>query len=38
MDFSDKAVHIRQGEELDTGKVGEFLRGSIPGLSGEMIV
>jgi aminoglycoside phosphotransferase (APT) family kinase protein len=38
MDLSDKAVHIRQGEELDTGKVGEFLRGSISGLSGEMSV
>lgn len=38
MDLSDKAVEVRQGEELDTKKVGEFLKDSIPGLKGDMVV
>ncbi len=38
MDFSDKAVGVRQGEELDTGRVGEYLRECISGLSGDMAV
>ena len=38
MDLSDKAVDIRQGEELDTQKVGEYLRETLSGLSGEMAV
>ena len=38
MDITDRATGIRQGEELDTDKVGEYLRGSLAGLSGEMVV
>jgi aminoglycoside phosphotransferase (APT) family kinase protein len=38
MDLSDRAVNIREGEELDTKKVEEFLKDSIPGLSGNLVV
>lgn len=38
MDLSDRAVSIREGEELDVHKVGEFLKDSIPGLSGDLVV
>ena len=38
MDLSDRAVSIREGEELDVQKVGEFLKDSIPGLSGDLVV
>ncbi|HHO76217.1 MAG TPA: phosphotransferase family protein [Deltaproteobacteria bacterium] len=38
MDLNDKPTAIRQGEELDTKKVGEFLRDMIPGLTGELSV
>jgi aminoglycoside phosphotransferase (APT) family kinase protein len=38
VDLTDKAIGVRQGEELDTKKVGEFLRDTIPGLTGEMSV
>ena len=38
MVFNDKAVSVRQGEELDTGRVGEYLRGMLPGLVGDMAV
>ncbi len=32
----DEPVEVRQGEEIDLIKVGEFLRDSIPGLKGEL--
>ncbi|HOX00150.1 MAG TPA: phosphotransferase family protein, partial [Deltaproteobacteria bacterium] len=38
MDLSDRAVGIREGEELDVQKVGEFLKDSISGLSGDLVV
>lgn len=38
MDVKDKAVDVRQGESLDTEKVGAYLRDKIPGLEGEMTV
>lgn len=34
----DEPVEVRKGEELDTSKVGAFLRDSIPGLAGEISV
>jgi aminoglycoside phosphotransferase (APT) family kinase protein len=34
----DEPVEVRKGEELDLAKVGEFLRDSIPGLKGELMV
>ncbi|WP_027357981.1 phosphotransferase family protein [Desulforegula conservatrix] len=38
MDVNDKAVDVRQGEDLDTEKVGAYLKNKIPGLEGEMKV
>ena len=38
MDFIDKAVDIREGEELDLNRVEAFLRDSIPGLEGEIAI
>jgi aminoglycoside phosphotransferase (APT) family kinase protein len=38
MDLRDKAVDVRQGESLDTERVGAYLRDRIPGLEGEMKV
>jgi len=38
MDLQDTPVQIRKGEELDTAKVGEFLKDTIGGLSGEVTV
>jgi aminoglycoside phosphotransferase (APT) family kinase protein len=34
----DEPVEVRQGEELDLVKVGEFLKDSIPGLKGALTV
>jgi len=34
----DDAVEVRKGEELDLPKVEAFLRDSIPGLTGEMVL
>lgn len=34
----DEPVEVRQGEELDLARVGEFLKDSIPGLKGELAV
>ena len=38
MDFTDQPSEIRNGEELDNTRVEAFIRDSIPGLSGEMII
>src|SRR5664280_894495 len=38
MDLTDKSTKVRQGEELDLKVVEHFLRDSIPGLSGELVV
>lgn len=38
MDFVDKAVNVREGEELDFRKVEAFIRDSIPGLSGDLSI
>jgi len=34
----DQARSIRQGEELDTGKLEGYLKENIPGLAGELVV
>jgi aminoglycoside phosphotransferase (APT) family kinase protein len=34
----DEPVDVRKGEELDTDKVAVYLKDTIPGLAGEMIV
>ena len=34
----DEPVDVRKGEELDTEKVAVYLKDTIPGLAGEMIV
>ena len=36
MDYNDKAKTIRQGEELDQTKVGDFLKETIEGLEGDI--
>lgn len=38
MDFIDEPAQIRQGEELDIKRVEEYLRDTIPGLSGELTI
>lgn len=38
MDITDKTVHVRKGEELDLKKVEEFLKDTISGLEGELVV
>jgi len=38
MDVTDRPVKVREGEELDVKKVGEFLKDSISGLEGDLIV
>jgi aminoglycoside phosphotransferase (APT) family kinase protein len=38
MDVTDKPTMVRQGEELDLKAVESFLKGSLPGLSGELTV
>ncbi len=37
-DLTDRATSIRSGEELDAGKVLEFLKGHIPGLAGDIAI
>lgn len=37
-DLIDSAASIRQGEELDAGKLEEFLKDSIAGLAGNLVV
>jgi aminoglycoside phosphotransferase (APT) family kinase protein len=38
MEFTDKPTKVRQGEELDLKVIEPFLRDSIPGLSGGILV
>ena len=38
MDNIDQPTEIRNGEQLERGKLEAFLRDSIPGLKGEMIL
>lgn len=38
MTHIDSATTIREGEELDTATIGEFLKDSIPGLSGDLTI
>jgi aminoglycoside phosphotransferase (APT) family kinase protein len=38
MDFTDKPTKIRQGEDLDIAKIEEFLKDSIPGLTGNLSI
>ncbi len=38
MDLTDKSTKVRQGEELDLKVVEQFLKDSIPGLSGDLVV
>lgn len=38
MEFVDQAVKVRDGEELVLKPVEEFLKDSIPGLEGELVV
>jgi len=38
MDLTDKTTMVRQGEELDLKPVEQFLKDSIPGLTGELKV
>jgi len=38
MHFTDKPAKVRQGEELDLNAVEQFLKDTIPGLSGELVV
>ncbi len=38
MNVTDKPTMVRQGEELDLKAVESFLKGSLPGLSGELTV
>lgn len=34
----DSAVRVREGEELDARKVGAYLRDTVPGLTGELVI
>jgi len=38
MDLTDKAKTIRNGEELDTAAIEEFLKATIPGLAGNLTI
>ncbi|PKN27249.1 MAG: phosphotransferase family protein [Deltaproteobacteria bacterium HGW-Deltaproteobacteria-21] len=38
MDLTDKPTQVRQGEELDPEEIRQFLKDSIPGLSGELTI
>jgi aminoglycoside phosphotransferase (APT) family kinase protein len=38
MEHVDKATDIRNGEELDKDKIMEFLKDTVPGLSGESMI
>jgi aminoglycoside phosphotransferase (APT) family kinase protein len=38
MEFTDKPTKVRQGEELDLKVIEAFLKDSIPGLAGEILV
>ncbi|MFO7665025.1 MAG: phosphotransferase family protein [Desulfobacterales bacterium] len=36
MDYIDDATTVRKGEELDTARIEEFIKDSIPGLNGSL--
>ncbi len=36
MDYIDNATTIRKGEELNTARIEEFIKDSIPGLNGSL--
>jgi aminoglycoside phosphotransferase (APT) family kinase protein len=36
MDYIDNATTVRKGEELDTARIEEFIKDSIPGLNGSL--
>ncbi|MCU0576417.1 MAG: phosphotransferase family protein [Desulfobacterota bacterium] len=38
MDLTDKSAQVRQGEELDLRVVEGYLKDTIPGLSGDLVV
>jgi aminoglycoside phosphotransferase (APT) family kinase protein len=38
MDMTDKSTQVRQGEELDLKVVEGYLKDTIPGLSGDLVV
>lgn len=38
MTLVDSPQSVREGEELDAGKMGQYLRDNIPGLSGEIAI
>jgi aminoglycoside phosphotransferase (APT) family kinase protein len=38
MDLTDKSAQVRQGEELDLKVVEGYLKDTIPGLSGDLVV
>lgn len=38
MDFTDKAVSVRKGEELDPQKIRQFLVAAIPNLRGDVTI
>jgi aminoglycoside phosphotransferase (APT) family kinase protein len=38
MDLTDKSTQVRQGEELDLKVVEGYLKDTIPGLSGDLVV
>ena len=38
MGINDEPVEVRKGEELDSGKVGEFIRENIGGIKGDVQV
>lgn len=38
MDYSDRAIEIRNGEGLDAARVESFLKDSIPGLQGQVAI
>jgi aminoglycoside phosphotransferase (APT) family kinase protein len=38
MEFTDKPTNVRLGEELDLKVIEAFLKDSIPGLAGEILV
>ena len=38
MDLTDKAVQIREGEDLDIPKIEEYLKDNIEGLDGKLVI
>lgn len=38
MDFTDQPLEIRSGEKIDTNKIAPFLKDTIPGLEGDIVI